>query len=78
MFNLGRWGLPVNLAAFAWLLFESINVAWPRESLAPPGAPWFQVWAVVLVFSTLAVLGLIYMVLAKPYLRRDRNVSNRG
>ncbi|KTC37592.1 amino acid permease, partial [Pseudomonas sp. ABAC61] len=30
VFNLGRWGLPVNLAAFAWLLFESINVAWPR------------------------------------------------
>ncbi|WP_443693655.1 APC family permease [Pseudomonas protegens] len=78
VFNLGRWGLPVNLAAFVWLLFESVNVAWPRESLAPPGAPWFQVWAVVLVFSTLAVLGLIYMVLAKPYLRRDSSASDRG
>ncbi|WP_047286419.1 APC family permease [Pseudomonas protegens] len=78
VFNLGRWGLPVNLAAFVWLLFESVNVAWPRESLAPPGAPWFQVWAVVLVFSTLAVLGLIYMVLAKPYLRRDNSASDRG
>jgi amino acid transporter len=68
-FSLGRWGLPVNLAAFFWLVFESINVAWPRESLAPPDAPWFQVWAVILVFSILAVLGLIYMFRAKPYLR---------
>ncbi|MNT84635.1 hypothetical protein D3C72_2246710 [compost metagenome] len=69
MFSLGRWGVPINLAAFFWLVFESINVAWPRESLAPAGAPWFQVWAVILVFSILAVLGLIYMVCAKPYLR---------
>lgn len=68
-FSLGRWGVPVNLAAFFWLVFESINVAWPRVSLAPPGAPWFQVWAVILVFSVLAVLGLIYMVYAKPYQR---------
>ncbi|MFY0731602.1 APC family permease [Pseudomonas sp. NFX15] len=69
VFSLGRWGLLVNVAAFVWLVFEAINVAWPRESLAPPGAPWFQVWAVILVFSVLAVLGLIYMVWAKPYLR---------
>ena len=68
-FTLGRWGVPVNLAAFVWLLFESINVAWPRVSLAPPDAPWFQVWAVILVFSALAVLGLLYMVWAKPYNR---------
>lgn len=68
-FSLGRWGIAVNLAAFFWLVFESINVAWPRESLAPPGAPWFQVWAVILVFSSLAVLGLIYMFWAKPYQR---------
>lgn len=68
-FSLGRWGIGVNLAAFLWLVFESINVAWPRESLAPPGAPWFQVWAVILVFSSLAVLGLIYMFWAKPYQR---------
>lgn len=66
VFNLGRWGLPINLMAFFWLVFESINVAWPRESLAPPGAPWFQVWAVILVFSSLAVLGLLYLFLAKP------------
>ena len=68
-FSLGRWGIAVNPAAFFWLVFESINVAWPRESLAPPGAPWFQVWAVILVFSILAVLGLIYMFWAKPYHR---------
>lgn len=61
-------------AAFLWLVFESINVAWPRASLAPPGAPWFQVWAVILVFSILAVLGLIYLFHAKPYLRTHRQL----
>lgn len=70
VFSLGRWGLAVNLLAFIWLLFESVNVAWPRASLAPAGAPWFQVWAVLLVFSSLALLGLLYMVLAKPEQRR--------
>ena len=68
-FSLGRWGITVNVAAFVWLVFESINVAWPREALAPPDAPWFQVWAVILVFSSLALLGLIYLFWAKPYQR---------
>ena len=68
-FSLGRWGITVNVAAFVWLVFESINVAWPREALAPPDAPWFQVWAVILVFSSLALLGLTYLFWAKPYQR---------
>jgi amino acid transporter len=69
VFSLGRWGLLVNSVAFVWLLLETINIAWPRASLAPPDAPWFQVWAVILVFSSLAVIGLLYMAWAKPWQR---------
>lgn len=43
--QLGRWGLILNVAAVAWLVFETVNIAWPRSSLAPPEAPFYQVWA---------------------------------
>ncbi|MCO5152016.1 MULTISPECIES: APC family permease [unclassified Shinella] len=68
-FQLGRWSLPVNIVATLWLVFEAINVAWPRVLLAPPGAPWFQVWAVILVFSALSAFGLLYLAVAKPHRR---------
>lgn len=76
--NLGRLGLLVNLIAVVWLVFESINVAWPREMLAPPGAPWFQVWAVIVVFSALSIFGLIYMAITKPHRRVASSVSFAG
>ncbi|MCO3719930.1 APC family permease [Pseudomonas aeruginosa] len=73
--RLGRAGLAVNVLAVAWLSFEALNVAWPRASLAPPDAPWFQVWAVVVVFSALAAFGLLYMVIAKPHRRIATSLS---
>jgi len=66
VFNLGRLSLPVNCTAFLWLLFEAVNIAWPRLELAPVNAPWFQVWAVCLIFSILAFLGIIYLLIQKP------------
>ena len=76
--QLGRKGLAINAFAVLWLLFEAINVAWPRELLAPPGAPWFQVWAVVLVFSALALFGLAYLTLARPHRRIANSLSFAG
>ncbi|RUE01067.1 APC family permease [Pseudomonas aeruginosa] len=73
--RLGRAGLAVNVLAVAWLSFEALNVAWPRASLAPPDAPWFQVWAVVVVFSALAAFGLLYMLIAKPHRRIATSLS---
>ncbi|OJW06899.1 MAG: amino acid permease [Planctomycetales bacterium 71-10] len=32
-FSLGRWGLPVNLAATAWGLFVVVNMSWPRAEI---------------------------------------------
>ena len=31
-FNLGRWGAPVTYLASLWIIFETVNVAWPRTS----------------------------------------------
>jgi amino acid transporter len=65
-FSLGRLALPVNIAAVAWLTFEAINIAWPRTVLAPPGAKFYQVWAIILIFGVLSVVGLAYVLLRRP------------
>ena len=59
-FRTGRLGLPINLAAVVWLGFETVNIAWPRTSLAPPDAPFYQVWAAPLVLALILVVGLAY------------------
>jgi amino acid transporter len=70
-FNLGRAGVVVNALAVVWLVFETVNIAWPRESLAPPDAPVYQVWAAPLVLAVIATTGLLYLVTARPH-RRER------
>jgi amino acid transporter len=65
-FSLGRLALPVNVAAVIWLTFEAINIAWPRSVLAPPGAPFWQVWAIVLISVALAIVGGLYVWLRRP------------
>jgi amino acid transporter len=68
--RLGRAGVVLNVLAVVWLAFESVNVAWPRASLAPPGAPWYHVWAAPIVLVFIAASGLLYLALAKPRLPR--------
>jgi amino acid transporter len=64
-----RLGLAVNVAAVAWLAFEAVNIAWPRESIAPPDAPTYQVWAAPIVLGVIAVVGVAYLLVARPHLR---------
>jgi amino acid transporter len=64
--RLGRAGLVINVLAVAWLAFETVNIAWPRESLAPPDAPVYQVWAAPLVLALIALVGVVYLALMKP------------
>jgi hypothetical protein len=65
-FSLGRFALPVNIVAVAWLTFEAINIAWPRTVLAVPGAKFYQVWAIVLIFGVLLVVGTLYVLIKRP------------
>jgi amino acid transporter len=58
-FNLGRWGAPVTYVASLWIIFETVNVAWPRTQ---PGQPWYINWASVLTTVVLTVIGVaIYL-----------------
>ncbi|MGZ6638854.1 MAG: hypothetical protein ACXVII_39135 [Solirubrobacteraceae bacterium] len=50
-----------------WLSFETVNIAWPRRSLAPPGAPGYQVWAAPIVLTAIAALGAIYLIVVRPH-----------
>ena len=56
----------INVLAVIWLAFESVNIAWPRESLAPLGAPVYQIWAAPMVLAAIAAAGLVYLLVAKP------------
>ncbi|HEV2786505.1 MAG TPA: amino acid permease [Solirubrobacteraceae bacterium] len=73
-----RTGLAVNVAAVIWLAFETVNITWPRESLAPPGAPVYQVWAAPLVLVTITVAGLAYLVVARPHRKLSTGVRGVG
>jgi amino acid transporter len=65
--QLGRLGTPVNALAVAWLAFETANIAWPRPSLSPPGAPFYQVWAAPMLLAAITVTGVAYLLLAAPH-----------
>ena len=58
-----------NALAVVWLGFETVNIAWPRRSLAPPDAPDYQVWAAPLFLGAVGVLGLAYLFAARPHQR---------
>ena len=53
------------------IAFETVNIAWPRTALAPPGAPTYQVWAAPIVLAGILLVGVAYMLVARP----DRRVS---
>ena len=54
VWNIGRFGLAVNVVAAAWLAFEIVNIAWPRL----PDAPWYVNWGAVLMVVIVAILGV--------------------
>jgi amino acid transporter len=70
-----RVGLLINVLAVVWLAFETVNIAWPRESMAPPDAPVYQVWAAPLVLALIGVAGLVYVVIAKPQRQAGTSAS---
>jgi len=66
-FTLGAWGLPITIAAFSYQILAALNMAWPRT----PDAPWYDNYIVILSAVVVVGVGLVYMLAAKPYLRKD-------
>ena len=62
-FTLGRWGLPVSIAAFVWGVANIINLAWPRDIIYNTTAPyhWYLQWGGVIIPGVaLAACFLVY------------------
>ncbi|MDX2600323.1 amino acid permease [Streptomyces caniscabiei] len=53
--SLGRWGYPVTVVAAIWVVFELVNIVWPRS----PQLPWYENYAVLLAMAFVALLGFV-------------------
>lgn len=53
--SMGRWSAPVTYIAAVWLVFEVINIAWPR----PTTGTWYLDWGVLIMAGVLAVTGAL-------------------
>ncbi len=49
-----RLGVVVNAAAVGWLVFELVNICWPRS----PEAPWHVEWSAPLMIGIVVVVGV--------------------
>lgn len=66
-FQLGAWGIPVNIAALIWGVLGMVNMAWPRT----PEDGWFANYVVLISAVTVVAIGLAYMAWKKPHLKGD-------
>jgi urea carboxylase system permease len=74
-FSLGRWGVPVNIAAVLYGGLMTINMAWPRASVYnPTGGSWYLQWFSVLLLAGTFLTGAV----AYAYLRRESRLVGAG
>ncbi|WP_455360173.1 APC family permease [Streptomyces sp. SYSU K21746] len=66
-YRLGKWGLPVNIAALAYGILAVVNMCWPRT----PDAPWYDNYIVPLSGVVVVGAGIVYMLVHRSYGRSD-------
>ena len=71
-FRLGKWGWPVTLIAAGYLSAMFVNVVYP-SGLSSARFFFNYDWLTLFVMFLIAVVGLAYLLLARP----DRNVERR-
>lgn len=52
---IGRAAPIISIVALVWLIFQIVNVAWPRDS----GGGWATDWSTVIGVVVIAVLGIL-------------------
>jgi amino acid transporter len=55
-FNMGKWGMSVNIVAVVWGAGMALNLAWPRESVY--GDPWYNTWGAFVYIAVILGAGL--------------------
>ena len=66
-FQLGRWGLVVNIAALAYGIGAMVNISWPRT----PNAAWYDNYIVLLCGGVVVAAGVVYMFTTHHYGRSE-------
>jgi amino acid transporter len=67
-FNLGRWGLPINIIAVVFGFVLMVDVAWPRAEIYNVGnGPWMLTWFAPLFVLAATIIGAI----AYPLMRHQ-------
>ncbi|HEY2438699.1 MAG TPA: amino acid permease [Solirubrobacteraceae bacterium] len=64
-FNMGRWGLPVNLIAVVYGGIVALNIAWPRSAVY--GTHWYFKWAAVEFIGLSYIAGFAYYFLVQRH-----------
>jgi len=60
LFSLGRWGIPINVAAVAYQVVAVINLAWPRAAVYDlTGGTWWLQWSAVLFIGLCLAVGVL-------------------
>ena len=70
-FMLGRWGWSINIVALLYGVSAIVDMIWPRS----PNDPWYSNYGMIVTAAGVIVLGLIYMVVGRPY---DRGHAPAG
>jgi amino acid transporter len=68
LFTLGRWGLPINIAAVLWGGVTAVNMAWPRPDVYAENADdpkGYELYAAPLYTALLLTIGLAYYMLVQ-------------
>jgi len=66
-FSLGRLGWAVTLAALTYQVLAIIDMVWPRS----PQDPWWSNYSMLFTTAVVLAVGLLYMLLGRPYDRGD-------
>lgn len=62
-YQLGKWGLPINIGALIYGIIAMINMCWPRT----PDAAWYDNYIVIVSGVIVVVAGLLYMIIHRSY-----------
>ncbi|AZU63983.1 APC family permease [Neobacillus mesonae] len=62
-YQLGKWGVPVNIGALSYGIIAIVNMCWPRT----PDAPWYDNYIVLVSGIVVIVFGLLYMMIHRSY-----------
>ena len=78
-YTLHGWGPTVNVIALLYGVSAIVNILWPRS----PTEPWYINYGILVTTVGVLVLGMIYMVTARPYERGnapagDAHLLNRS